>query len=64
MASNRAALRYYSESEETRNGPSYLELLALADQGDLKAAKALEAQAVYLGRGLRMLATGLAPLPL
>lgn len=61
LASNRAAVRYYNQSAETINGPSYLELLALADQGDVRAAKALDAQALYLGRGLRMLAAGFAP---
>jgi predicted NBD/HSP70 family sugar kinase len=61
LASNRAALRYYNQSNETRNGPTFLELLALADQGDVKAAKALDTQARYLGHGLRMLATGFAP---
>lgn len=61
LASNRAAVRYYNQSAETGNGPSYLELLALADQGDVRAAKALDAQALYLGRGLRMLAAGFAP---
>jgi len=61
LASNRAAVRYYTQSEETSNGPSFLELLALADQGNVKAARALDTQALYLGRGLRMLAAGLAP---
>jgi predicted NBD/HSP70 family sugar kinase len=61
MASNRAAVRYYNQSAETGNGPSYTELLLLADQGNVKAAKALDTQALYLGRGLRMLATGFAP---
>jgi predicted NBD/HSP70 family sugar kinase len=61
LASNRAALRYYNQSHETRNGPTFLELLALADQGDVKAAKALDTQARYLGQGLRMLAAGFAP---
>jgi predicted NBD/HSP70 family sugar kinase len=61
MASNRAAVRYYSQSGETSDSPSFLDLLALADQGDVKAIKALETQALYLGRGLRMLAAGLAP---
>jgi predicted NBD/HSP70 family sugar kinase len=61
LASNRAAVRYYSQSAETGNDPSFQELLALADQGDVKAAKALDTQALYLGRGLRMLAAGLAP---
>jgi predicted NBD/HSP70 family sugar kinase len=61
MASNRAAVRYYSKTGEAGDGPSYLDLLALADQGDVKAIKALETQALYLGRGLRILAAGLAP---
>ncbi len=61
LASNRAAVRYYHESADTGNGPSYRELLALADQGNVKAAKALATQALYLGRGLRMLAIGFAP---
>ena len=61
MASNRAAIRYYHSSGDTGNGPSFTELLALAEQGDIKAAEALDTQARYLGRGLRMLATGFAP---
>jgi predicted NBD/HSP70 family sugar kinase len=61
LASNSAAVRYYNQSEETNNGPSFLELLALADQGNVKALQALGTQALYLGRGLRMLAVGLAP---
>jgi predicted NBD/HSP70 family sugar kinase/biotin operon repressor len=61
LASNRAAVRYYHQSGETGNGPSFPELLSLADQGDVKAAKALYTQALHLGRGLRMLAIGLAP---
>jgi len=61
LASNRAAIRYYSQSGDAADGPSFPELLALADQGDVKAVKALETQALYLGRGLRMLATGIAP---
>jgi predicted NBD/HSP70 family sugar kinase len=61
LASNRAAVRYYSQSGDTSNGPSFPELLALADQGDVQAAKALDTQALHLGRGLRMLAVGVAP---
>jgi predicted NBD/HSP70 family sugar kinase len=61
LASNRAAVRYYHQSAETGNGPSYLELMSLADQGDVKAARALDTQALHLGRGLRMLAIGFAP---
>ncbi len=61
LASNRAAVRYYSPSQDRAKGPSYLELLALAGQGDVRAVNALDTQALYLGRGLRMLAAGLAP---
>ncbi len=61
VASNRAALRYYHQSSKIDDGPSFLELLTLADQGDVKAIEALETQARYLGRGLRMLAAGFAP---
>ncbi len=61
MASNRAAVRYYVESEDQIDSLSFLELLALAEQGNVKAAKALDQMATYLGRGLRMLAAGLAP---
>lgn len=61
FASNRAALRYYLESGSQAGGPSFPELLALAEQGDTLAWKALETQARYLGRGLRMIVAGLAP---
>jgi predicted NBD/HSP70 family sugar kinase len=61
LASNRAAVRYYHESGDRGAGPTYMELLALADQGDVMAAKALEKQALELARGLRILATGFAP---
>ena len=61
LASNRAATRYYNEKSRQDDGPNFTELLALADQGDVQAAKALDTMAVYLGRGLRMLAVGLGP---
>ena len=61
LASNRAAIRYYQRSGETGDGPSFEELLSLADQGDTRAATALLTQAHHLGRGLRMLAVGFAP---
>lgn len=60
LGSERAALRYYSES----SGPSGLEfkdLLMLAEGGDPLASKALDRMARAIGRGIRMLATGLAP---
>lgn len=61
MASNSAAVRYYLESREHDSAPGILDLLSLAEQGDVRAAKALDTMARYLGRGLCMLATGLAP---
>ena len=61
FGSNRAALRYYSESSSQGEGLSFPDLLSLAEQGDTKAAKALEKMARYLGRGMRMIVAGLAP---
>lgn len=61
FASNRAAVRYYDAKGRQDDGPSFKELLALADQGDAQAVRALDTMALYLGRGLRMLAVGLAP---
>jgi len=66
-ASNAAAVRYYTESLRRRNGkttappPSFDELLQLAEQGDSKAGQALDRMAHFLGVGLAMLITGLAP---
>jgi predicted NBD/HSP70 family sugar kinase len=60
-ASNRAALRYYFESGSDAGGLSFGDLLSRADQGDTRAAKALEKMAHYLGRGMRMIVAGLAP---
>jgi predicted NBD/HSP70 family sugar kinase len=60
LGSQRAALRYYSES----NGPDgldFIDLLMLAENGDPLALKALEKMARAIGRGIRMLVTGLAP---
>jgi predicted NBD/HSP70 family sugar kinase len=61
FASNRAAMRYYLESTSQPPGLSFLDLLRLADQGDLRAEKALSTMAHYLGRGMRMIVAGLAP---
>jgi predicted NBD/HSP70 family sugar kinase len=60
FASNRAALRYYFESS-AQTGMNFQDLLSLADQGDHKAAKALETMAHFLGRGMRMIVAGLDP---
>jgi predicted NBD/HSP70 family sugar kinase len=60
FASNRAALRYYFESR-SQTGLNFQDLLSLADQGDHRAAKALETMAHFLGRGMRMIVAGLDP---
>lgn len=61
LASNRAALRYYQEFSGDAIAPSFESLLRLAQDGDKHALRALRKQCVALGRGLRMLASGLAP---
>jgi len=60
-ASNRAALRYYHESNMSENGPTFHDLLALAAAEDPLAVRALEKMAHELGRGMRMIVAGLAP---
>ncbi len=61
FASNRAALRYYFESGPQPGGLTFPDLLSRADQGDTRAAQAIETMAHYLGRGMRMIVAGLAP---
>jgi predicted NBD/HSP70 family sugar kinase len=61
FGSNRAALRYYLESSAASGGLSFQDLLRLAEQGDSRAAQALETMAHYLGRGMRMIVAGLDP---
>jgi predicted NBD/HSP70 family sugar kinase len=61
FGSNRAAQRYYFESGSDSGELSFLDLLSLADQGDIRAEKSLETMAHYLGRGMRMIVAGLAP---
>lgn len=70
-ASNWAAVRYYSETRSAgRNGHTtqpgaraiaFEDILRLAEQGDERAIQALERMAHYLGVGIAMLVTGLAP---
>jgi len=60
-ASNRAALRYYNESSPSTNGPTFHDLLALAEAGDALAVRALEKMAHAIGSGMRMIIAGLAP---
>jgi len=62
FASNRAALRYYhEESSAAPDGPTFQDLLSLADAGDALALRALERMAHAIGRGMRMVVAGLAP---
>jgi predicted NBD/HSP70 family sugar kinase len=61
FASNRAALRYYSEREAESGELTFPELLSRAEQNDRRAADAVEMMAHYLGRGMRMIVAGLAP---
>jgi predicted NBD/HSP70 family sugar kinase len=60
-ASNRAALRYYHESKATSMELSFVDLLSLAESGDALALKAIEKMARAIGRGMRMIVSGLAP---
>jgi predicted NBD/HSP70 family sugar kinase len=70
FASNSAGVRYYNEAKQSkRNGKNhhaktevnFEEVLQLAEQGDLQALEAVDRMAHYLGRGIAMLVTGLAP---
>jgi predicted NBD/HSP70 family sugar kinase len=61
FASDRAALRYYSESASECVEVTFPDLLSRAGQGDRRATQALEKMAHYLGRGMRMIVAGLAP---
>jgi len=60
-ASSRAAVNYYAELRPESPRPTILELLNLAEDNDSEAIAALNRQASYLGKGLRMLATALSP---
>jgi predicted NBD/HSP70 family sugar kinase len=60
-ASNSAAVRYYSGAKSNGPPPSFDDLLRLASQGDSKSLEALNKMGHYLGVGIAMLVTGLAP---
>ena len=70
-ASNSAAVRYYvqattsarsrMESRTPEASLSFDDILRLADQGDPKANEAIASMAHYLGVGIALLVTGLAP---
>ncbi len=61
VASNRAAVRYYKELVPESSEITFEALLNLADEGDRNAADALEKQATFLGKGLRLLAYAFSP---
>jgi len=70
LASNAAAVRYYTESVSVHKGDGsksatarvpFGDILRLAEQGDVKACQALDQMAHYLGIGIAMLVSGLAP---
>lgn len=70
-ASNSAAVRYYAQATssgrskaETRAPellPTFDDILRLAEQGDPKANEAIDKMAHYIGVGIALLVTGLAP---
>ena len=61
LASNRAALRYYSELSPKSGARSFDLLLKRAEQGEREAIVALTKVSVELGRGMKMIASILAP---
>jgi predicted NBD/HSP70 family sugar kinase len=61
-ASNRAALRYYHETGgASADGPTFEELMSLAETGDALALRALDRMAHAIGRGMHMIVAGIAP---
>jgi predicted NBD/HSP70 family sugar kinase len=71
-ASNSAAVRYYAQATSRRhNGrarasgsesvPTFEDILRRVGQGDPKATEAIQQMAQYLGVGIALLVTGLAP---
>jgi predicted NBD/HSP70 family sugar kinase len=61
LASNRAGLRYYEELSGVSAPLSFAALVKMAQTDDADAIKALEKMAHFLGRGLRMIVSALAP---
>jgi predicted NBD/HSP70 family sugar kinase len=60
LASDRAAIRYYSESiarskRPKQSGLEFKALLSMADQGDPLAGRALDKMAMQLARGVQMI---------
>ena len=61
LASNRAAIGFYDQIARPAKSPSFDALLKLSQSGDKAAIKALTRMAENLGRGVRLIATALAP---
>jgi predicted NBD/HSP70 family sugar kinase len=61
FSSSRAALRYYRELKPKGPVVTYQELLNRAEEGDSAAAQALTMQAMWIGRGLRMIIASVSP---
>jgi predicted NBD/HSP70 family sugar kinase len=61
FSSCRASLRYYHELKPTAPVLSFQELLNRAEEGDSAAAEALNLQATWIGRGLRMIIASVSP---
>src|SRR5215471_6000322 len=61
VASNRAGMRYYQEFGGNGSVPNFAALVKMAQADDEVAIKALEKMSLHLGRGLRMIASALAP---
>ena len=61
VASNRAGLRYYREITGNGGPQSFTALVKMAQADDKNAILALEKMSSFLGRGLRMIASALAP---
>jgi predicted NBD/HSP70 family sugar kinase len=61
FASNRAALRYYQEIAGKPCPPTFDALVRMAQNGNAFAVQAIDKMSLSLGRGLRMIASALAP---
>lgn len=61
FASSRAALRYLQEEMKGNGTPTFQELMNLEASGDKAARAALNRQAEWIGRGLRVVTAGFNP---
>ena len=61
VSSNRAGLRYYEEFSGLAAPPSFAALVKMAQADDVHAKEALGKMSSFLGRGMRMIASALAP---